>query len=241
MTEPAEPFPPPWSDSTRFMRSPRVRGLGCGSGYPVLLHHGFLIDRNLLWRRAGTIDALVLSGRRVLLIEEHFLRDIDGAHALGHDASLPLGEALSAALDVAGPASIDVIASGAGVAPALILAMNDPRVRRLVLCDPSPINLPATPGAPIELAEPTGPTETEIDLGVECDHVRIAPARPARGVELQPGRCRVPILLVSAGGQPLAGEAWRDRLPDAELVSLDDDSPSPYDPRFPDLVRSFFS
>jgi pimeloyl-ACP methyl ester carboxylesterase len=108
-------------------------------GVPVLLHHGFLIDFNSLWHRSGVVQQLATDGPEVVLIIEHFLREAGDAHAFGHGTVLLLAEALADVIDELQRPSVDIVAAGAGVAPALVAAANDDRIRRLVLADPADV------------------------------------------------------------------------------------------------------
>jgi len=145
---------------------------------PVLLHQGFLVESNSVWFKWGVADALGASGRQALLIRSHALHKVSRAHALGHDTALLLAEMLAIIVDQSGEQEIDVVATADGTVPALIFAMNDSRLRRLVLLDPSLENATLHSGL-LHTEEPPGPTIAELDLGLPCDHVGFDPVRPA--------------------------------------------------------------
>jgi pimeloyl-ACP methyl ester carboxylesterase len=208
-------------------------------GVPVLLHHGFLIDFNSLWHRSGVVQQLATDGLEVVLIIEHFLREAGDAHAFGHGTVLLLAEALADVIDELQRPLVDIVAAGAGVAPALIAAANDDRVRRLVLADPADVEFGPGQG-PLVLDEPADPTLAELDFGVPCIHHRVPPLAPVPGLRLTPESVTAQTLILADGRHRLATMALANRLPKVAIRYVeDDDVPATVDPRFADYVSGF--
>jgi pimeloyl-ACP methyl ester carboxylesterase len=80
------------------------------SSPPVVLHHGFAADANSNWVATGVVEAL--GGRYG---EQRMARDLD------------------ALLDRIGAEEVDLVGYSMGAIVALLLASEDPRVRRLVV------------------------------------------------------------------------------------------------------------
>lgn len=208
-------------------------------GVPVLLHHGFLIDFNSLWHRSGVVRQLATDGLEVVLIIEHFLREAGDAHAFGHGTVLLLAEALADVIDELQRPLVDIVAAGAGVAPALIAAANDDRIRRLVLADPADVEFGPGQG-PLVLDETAGPTLAELDLGVPCIHHRVPPLAPVPGLRLTPESVAAQTLILADGRHRLATMSLANRLPRVAIRYLeDDDVPATVDPRFAGYVSGF--
>ena len=208
-------------------------------GVPVLLHHGFLIDFNSLWHRSGVVQQLAADGLEVVLIVEHFLREAGDAHALGHGTVLLLAEALADVIDELQRPLVDIVAAGTGVAPALIAAANDDRIRRLVLADPADVEFGPGRG-PLVLDETAGPTLAELDLGAPCIHHRVPPLAPVPGLRLTPESVAAQTLILSAGRHRPATMSLANRLPKVAVMYLeDDDVPATTDPRFAGYVSGF--
>jgi pimeloyl-ACP methyl ester carboxylesterase len=161
---------------------------------PVLLHQGFMIETGHVWRRFA--DALRVANRPVITLEEHYLRTIDSAHALGHDPDLALAQSLAGALDEFGVESVDVVGEGTGAAAALLLAMNDSRVRRLVLWRPAGLNLDEK-GALLPTADsPLQMTYAEASIGVVCAHAAIETITPSPWVRCALSDIDIPVLVI---------------------------------------------
>lgn len=163
---------------------------------PVLLHQGFLVECNSVWFKWGIADALRASGRQALLIRSHALHKVSRAHALGHDTALLLAEMLALVADQSGEQEVDVVATADGTVPALIFAMNDSRLRRLVLLDPSLDNATVHSGL-LHTGEPPGPTIAELDLGLPCEHGEYERVEPAPDVLLHLDWALVPTLVLT--------------------------------------------
>jgi pimeloyl-ACP methyl ester carboxylesterase len=210
-----------------------------GLGVPVLLHHGFLVDFNSLWYRSGLVRRLVSDGLEVVLIVEHFLREASDAHAFGHDAVLLLAEALADVIEKLQRPEVDIVAAGAGVAPALVAAANDDRVRRLVVADPQGVEFGSGHG-PLLLHEADGPTRAEFDLRIRCSHNDVSRLAPVPDLRLMPEAIAGQTLILSGGRHRQAAESLASRLLEVTVMCLeDDDVPATVDPRFAGYVSGF--
>nr|WP_274636143.1 hypothetical protein [Microbacterium bovistercoris] len=208
--------PRPWSASLASLRPPRIRIDDSGShARPVLLHQGFMIETELVWESIRA--ALHAAGRPSATLEEHYLRTIDSAHALGHDPDLPLAQSLAAAIDALDVDEVDVMAEGSGVEPALVLALNDARVRRLVLWRPAEISLDADDALAAGDAAPLAMTEAEVSIGALCTHTHIDTLAPVAGLRLTLSSLRIPVLIVDDGSSD-SGALLARRIPGASRV-----------------------
>ena len=210
----------PWAPRLAHLRPARTHVEGAASDpRPVLLHQGFMIETGHVWRPFA--QALVAAGRRVVTLEEHYLRTIDSAHALGHDADLALAQSLAGAIDDGGFEAVDVVAEGTGVGPALLLALNDSRVRRLVLWRPAELGLNSdgvlqpTENAPLEM------TDAEVSIGVICTHTEVDTLVPAPAVRLAPAELDIPVLIIDTADSDAAA-ALRALLPHAVTAASAD-------------------
>jgi len=228
--------PRPWTAAGIRLSKPRLERHGAGTGIPVLLHHGFLINFNTLWYRSDVISRLAGDGRKTVLIAEHFLREASDAHAFGHDPTLLLAEMLSDAIDEVGQPEVDLVAAESGTVPAIVTAANDDRVRRLVLAEPEG----AWFNGPLVLDVPDMPTLAELDLRVPCVHHGMAALLPAPGVRLLPEAVSAQTLIIASTRHRLDAEVLVTRMPKAEATFLeDDDAPATSDPRFAGYVGDF--
>lgn len=100
---------------------------------PVLLHHGFIADGELNWVSPGVVDALRRAGRRVVAVDARG----HGASGKPHDPSYygepRMARDASELLDLLGVARADVVGYSMGAVVCLLLAVTDPRVRRMVV------------------------------------------------------------------------------------------------------------
>ncbi|WP_165310742.1 hypothetical protein [Microbacterium protaetiae] len=208
--------PRPWSPTLSHLRPARLHvEPGDADEPPVLLHHGFLIETAHVWRQFAA--ALHTGGRSSASVEEHYLRTIDSAHALGHDPDLALAQSLAAALDAWPATGIDVAAEGTGAGPALLLALNDARVRRVVLWRPAGVVLDDQGRlAPAE-ATPLEMTDAEVSIGVTCTHAEIETLRPTDAVQGDISRISIPVLIIDHPDSSASGALGR-WMPSAEFV-----------------------
>lgn len=240
---PTERFPLPWGPSLAGLRPPRIirlGPLGASRRPPVLVHSGFLIAEHHIWHASRSIPDLRRAGREVVLLDEHRVHELGPAHALGHGVDLALAQTLSMALDLVEDPLVDLLAAGAGTVPALILALNDERVRRLALADPVEVRVGAD--GRIDLEGHDAPTDVEMALGVECDHASLPSVVPAPGLRLRLPSLDDPVLIIANGRHRQAARDLAAALPRGTGLHLDDDdAPVVYDPRVPALLERHFA
>ncbi|GAA4803788.1 alpha/beta hydrolase [Streptomyces ziwulingensis] len=99
----------------------------------VLLHHGFIASGQSNWEAPGIVAALTGAGRRVATLDARG----HGASGKPHDPAA-YGEArmardVSALLDLLGEEQVDLVGYSMGAIVALLTAVRDRRVRRLVV------------------------------------------------------------------------------------------------------------
>lgn len=207
----------PWTAAGYVLRTPRYARLEAGQvAVPVLLHHGFLIDGNAPWYCSGLVRQLQEGGRDVVLVTEHHVRRVDDARAFGHACDLLLAETLALVVDSLGVPEIDVVAYGAGCAPALIAAANDGRIRRLALRGVASVPLAGSGlKASVAPAADWSATAAELDLGLRCQHGRVAPLRPARAIRMGLRDVAAETLLIGTGGDGPAVRRLAEVLPRA--------------------------
>jgi len=218
--------PRPWSPALAPLRAARLH-TEPGTGPLVLMHQGFLIETAHVWRRFTA--ALQSTHRSSATVEEHYLRTIDSAHALGHDPDLALAQSLAAAVDDVQAPAVDVVAEGTGAAPALLLALNDARVRRVVLWHPSGVDLDETGSLTPTGITPQEMTDAEVSIGILCSHAHVDVLAPSPGVRLDPAQLHAPVLIIDEPDAPQA-RALHERLPESAFLPavdrqriLDDD------------------
>ncbi|WP_320783217.1 alpha/beta hydrolase [Streptomyces sp. CRN 30] len=100
---------------------------------PVLLHHGFIASGATNWEVPGIVAALTGAGRRVVTVDARG----HGASGKPHDPA-SYGEArmardVTALLDLLGADRVDLVGYSMGAVVALLTAVRDRRVRRLVV------------------------------------------------------------------------------------------------------------
>jgi len=134
-----------------------------GEGPDVLLLHGFAASAQTNWIAPGIIDAVRISGRRVIAYDARG----HGASAKPHDSDAYEHDAMrrdaQALLDVLGIRHVDVVGYSMGSIVASRLVPHEPRARSLVLggvggrlaSGRSPVDRAATADA---LAAPAGST-----------------------------------------------------------------------------------
>lgn len=104
-----------------------------GGGSPVVLLHGFGSSFDHSWKASGVVSALSASGRSVIGLDARGHGHSSKPHdpgAYGNDA---MAKDVSALFDHLSLEAADVVGGSMGAGTALRFAMNDSRVRRLVL------------------------------------------------------------------------------------------------------------
>ena len=104
-----------------------------GEGPPVVLLHAFATDTERNWRRSGVAAALVAAGYRVLGLDARGHGRSEKVYAPSAYANESMARAVGALLDHHDLAQADLVGYGMGSATAVFFALQDGRVRRLVL------------------------------------------------------------------------------------------------------------
>ncbi|WP_197322183.1 alpha/beta fold hydrolase [Saccharomonospora sp. NB11] len=99
----------------------------------VLLHHGFVASGRTNWEAPGIVRKLVEAGRRVATIDARG----HGASGKPHDPAAygeaRMAEDVSTLLDVLDEPAVDLVGYSMGAVVAVLTAVRDHRVRRLVV------------------------------------------------------------------------------------------------------------
>lgn len=106
---------------------------GGGPLPPVVLHHGFAADAHTNWVATGVVDALVAAGRRVVALDARGHGRSDAPHDPSAYGEGRMARDLARLVDVLGVPEIDLVGYSMGAVVALILATDEPRIRRLVV------------------------------------------------------------------------------------------------------------
>lgn len=100
---------------------------------PVVLHHGFAASGFLNWVVPGVVGALVSSGRRVVNVDARGHGRSDKPHDPSFYGEPRMAVDVSTLIDTLGVDEIDLVGYSMGAIVALIVASQEPRVRRLVV------------------------------------------------------------------------------------------------------------
>lgn len=99
---------------------------------PVVLHHGFGATGVINWKAPGIVDALVAANRKVVTIDARGHGASDKPHDSAFYGETKMARDVSALIDHLGVPSIDLAGYSMGAIVSLIVASQEPRVRRLV-------------------------------------------------------------------------------------------------------------
>lgn len=233
---------------------------GAAVAVPVVLHHGFIADGVLNWEGPGVVKALVEAGRWVVAIDARG----HGASDKPHDPAL-YGEATMARdlmqlVDRLEAERYDLVGYSMGAVVSLLVAAQDPRVRRLVVGGVGEgivvcggVDTRALPNGALAAAlEADDPKTIEDPAGAGfrafADMLRadrLALAAQARSVHASPialDRITAPALVLAGRSDPLAvrPELLAQAIPGAELRLLQGDHMSALqDPAFIGSIRDF--
>ena len=103
-------------------------------GPAIILHHGFLADLEFNWRKPGIVEALVRTGRRVIAFDARCHGESEKIFDLKRLSRERLARDVSEIADHAGLQSYDLAGYSLGGFVGVVVAVRDPRVRRLALC-----------------------------------------------------------------------------------------------------------
>ncbi len=100
---------------------------------PVILHHGFIANTNINWVMPGIVTALTNAGRQVVALDARG----HGASDKPHDPSFygegKMVQDLRRLFDIVGATHIDLVGYSMGAIVSLFTAVQDERIRRLVV------------------------------------------------------------------------------------------------------------
>jgi len=99
----------------------------------VVLHHGFAASGHLNWVLPGVVDALVRAGRRVTTIDARGHGDSEKPHNSERYGEVNMSKDLVGLFDHLGEPAYDLVGYSMGAVVALITAVKEPRIRRLVI------------------------------------------------------------------------------------------------------------
>lgn len=100
---------------------------------PVVLHHGFAASTGLNWVMTGVVAALQQAGRAVISIDARGHGQSDKPHHPSFYGEARMARDLAALLTELEVASFDLFGYSMGAVVSLLLAVDDTRVRRLVI------------------------------------------------------------------------------------------------------------
>ena len=105
---------------------------GDGGGPPVVLQHGFIANALSNWELTGIVGALLAAGRRVIALDARGHGASDKPYDSAFYGEQKMADDVSSLLDLVGSDQVDLVGYSMGGVIALIVAVNDARIRRLV-------------------------------------------------------------------------------------------------------------
>lgn len=100
---------------------------------PVVLHHGFAASAEANWVAPGVVKALTDSGRKVIAIDARGHGDSEKPHDSAFYGEARMARDVSELADHLGLTSFDLVGYSMGAIVSVIVASQEPRVRRLVI------------------------------------------------------------------------------------------------------------
>jgi pimeloyl-ACP methyl ester carboxylesterase len=225
---------------------------------PVVLHHGFVADAHLNWVGPGIVAALVEAGRQVVALDARGHGRSGKPHDPARYGERAMARDLRMLIDITGAAEVDLVGYSMGAIVSLIAAVDEPRLRYLVVggvgagvVELGGVDTRALPNEalaaaleaddPATVTDPAGLAFRRFADAIGAD--RLALAAQARAVHASPialDRITVPTLVLAGDADPLADrpEVLAAAIPGARLVRLAGDHLGALaDPRFiPTLV-----
>jgi pimeloyl-ACP methyl ester carboxylesterase len=229
-------------------------------GLPVMLHHGFAADGALNWQGPGVVAALVEARRWVVAIDARGHGASDKPHDPARYGEAIMARDLMALVDRLSAERYDLVGYSMGAVVSLLVAAQDPRVRRLVVGGVGEgilvcggVDTRALPNLTLAEALEAEDVASVKDPGAAgfrafADMLRAdrkALAAQARSVHAQPialDRIKVPALVLAGDADPLAvrPELLARAIAGAELRALAGDHLGALqDPKFVESVRDF--
>jgi pimeloyl-ACP methyl ester carboxylesterase len=105
-----------------------------GDGPAIVLHHGFLVDLEWNWRKPGIVNALVKTGRRVIAFDARCHGQSEKIFDPARLSRERLARDVSEVADHFGLQRYDLAGYSLGGFVAVVVAVRDPKVRRLAIC-----------------------------------------------------------------------------------------------------------
>ncbi|HVU02951.1 MAG TPA: alpha/beta fold hydrolase [Polyangiaceae bacterium] len=233
-----------------------------GAPPPVILHHGFGASAELNWVLPGVVGALTAAGRWGVAVDARG----HGRSEKPHDSALygegTMGRDLTDVVSRLEVSEYDLVGYSMGAVVSLLVAVRDPRVRRLVIggvgagvvqhggVDRTALR-PESVIAALETPDPTSVTEPlarEFRMLADstgADRMALAAqARAMHGEEIPLARIASPTLVIAGDEDPLATrpELLTSAIPGARLQRVHGDHVSClFDPRFRESLTSFLS
>ncbi|MCP2168693.1 alpha/beta fold hydrolase [Goodfellowiella coeruleoviolacea] len=228
---------------------------------PVLLHHGFAVDAVLNWVYPGLVGALTAAGRRVVAVDARGHGASAKPSTVAHYGERRMAEDVATLVELLGVAEIDLVGYSMGAIVSLLVAADQPWVRRLVVggIGAAVVELggvetrgsaPGELAAALRAADPVGLRPVVATFRAFADQTgadRFALALQAEAFNTDPiplDRITAPTLLLAGDSDPLATrpEVLRDAIPDARLLVLPGDHLSVVGhPEFTRAVTDFVS
>ncbi|SDX78858.1 Pimeloyl-ACP methyl ester carboxylesterase [Geodermatophilus africanus] len=127
--------------TTRPLRVPGADGIAVavhrwgspGELPPVYLQHGFVADTRLNWVGTGAVGVLLSAGREVVGVDARGHGRSDKPHDPGAYGELRMADDLRRVADALGHDAFDLAGYSMGATVAMLVAVADRRVRRLVV------------------------------------------------------------------------------------------------------------
>jgi pimeloyl-ACP methyl ester carboxylesterase len=233
-----------------------------GSRPPVVLHHGFVANARANWEAPGVVEALVAAGRRVIAPDARGHGDSEKPHDAARYGEARMAEDLADLLRATEVGEIDLVGYSMGAVVSLLFAVDDSRVRRLVVggvgsgivecggVDRRALSNDAIIEAlsaqdPASVDSPGAAAFRSLADALGSDRLAlIAQARSIHRGEIGLQRISAPALVLAGGQDPLAirPQVLVDALPDATLQMLDGDHMRALaDPRFAASIVEFLA
>lgn len=208
-----------------------------GTGIPIVLQHGVVADTGANWMSTGVVNALRGTGRPVISLDARG----HGRSAKPHEAAAYSWQAMArdvrALYDELGLEQVDQVGYSMGAIVSLLVAGDDPRVRRLVIggvgsgvVDCGGVDRRVVRADDLRAAmtgDGSGATARAKPFRMLADAVRAdrdAMAALMTGLDERPigdlSDLTLPVLVLTGDNDPLAAEPERlaAALPDARLV-----------------------
>jgi len=216
-------------------------------GPPVLLHHGFVADANLNWVLPGVVAALVDAGRHVVAPDARGHGRSSKPHDPARYGEARMARDLRMLVDILGAAGgadeFDLVGYSMGAIVSLIIAIDEPRLRRLALggvgagvVELGGVDTRVLDNAKLVAAlladDPATITDAEsAGFRAFADMIggdRLALAAQGQVVHAEPiplDRIAVPTLVLAGNADPLAArpEVLADAIPGAHLQMVSGD------------------